>query len=105
MHSSPTVTSSQVHPEAPMPAALRSSSRLRTIASGLSLVATGVALAAGRAEEKPRCETPSTAAIQGQHVFSCGHSFHYFMPPILSEIAKGAGVSDHQSLGLSAIGG
>src|SRR4051812_2349501 len=28
--------------------------------------------------------------IKGLRVFSCGHSFHYFMPPILGDIAKKA---------------
>jgi hypothetical protein len=43
--------------------------------------------------------------IKGQRIFSAGHSFHYFMPPILTEIAKSAKIDDHQQLGLSAIGG
>ncbi|MFN0196002.1 MAG: lactonase family protein [Planctomycetaceae bacterium] len=45
---------------------------------------------------------PST---KGQRVFSAGHSFHYFMPPILSDIAKSAGIDDHEFAGLSSIGG
>lgn len=42
---------------------------------------------------------------KGQRVFFSGHSFHYFMPPILADIAKKAAISDHTQLGLSAIGG
>ena len=42
---------------------------------------------------------------KGQRVFTCGHSFHYFLPGILSDIAKKAGITDHQFVGLSAIGG
>jgi hypothetical protein len=45
------------------------------------------------------------AIDQGQRVFSCGHSFHYFMPGILADIAKGAGIKDHKQVGMSAIGG
>jgi hypothetical protein len=44
-------------------------------------------------------------AIQGQRVFYSGHSFHYFMPPILTDIAKKAKVADHTQVGLSALGG
>src|SRR5262249_22448076 len=33
------------------------------------------------------------------------HSFHFFVPPILTELAKAAGFKDHQAVGLSAIGG
>ena len=43
--------------------------------------------------------------IKGQRVFFSGHSFHYFMPPILADIAKKADIKDHTQLGLSAIGG
>ncbi len=52
-----------------------------------------------------------TAAAQappdskGLRVFSSGHSFHYFMPPILADIAKKAGLTEHKQVGLSAIGG
>jgi len=42
---------------------------------------------------------------EGQRVFSCGHSFHVFVPGILADIAKTAGIKDHQQLGLSSIGG
>jgi hypothetical protein len=41
----------------------------------------------------------------GQRVFFCGHSFHFFMPTILSDIARSAGLKDHLQVGLSAIGG
>jgi hypothetical protein len=42
---------------------------------------------------------------KGQRVYFSGHSFHYFMPPILADIAKKAEIKDHTQLGLSAIGG
>lgn len=42
---------------------------------------------------------------KGVRVYSVGHSFHYFMPPILTDIAKKAGLSEHKQVGLSAIGG
>src|ERR1700686_4939566 len=45
------------------------------------------------------------AEIQGQRVYSSGHSFHYFMPGILADMAKKSGIKDHAQLGLSAIGG
>lgn len=43
--------------------------------------------------------------IKGQRVFSAGHSFHFFMPPILADIAKMAKIENHKQVGLSAIGG
>ena len=41
----------------------------------------------------------------GLRVFSCGHSFHVFVPGVLNDLAKGAGIKDHQLAGLSGIGG
>lgn len=40
-----------------------------------------------------------------QRVYSVGHSFHVFMPNILSDMAAQAGVQGHQQVGVSAIGG
>src|SRR5215213_541530 len=42
---------------------------------------------------------------KGQRVFTCGHSFHVFVYRMLAEIAKSAGISDHENVGLSSIGG
>src|SRR5436309_15990755 len=47
----------------------------------------------------------TTTPPAGLRVFSAGHSFHYFMPPILSDIAKKADIKDHKQVGLSSIGG
>ncbi len=45
------------------------------------------------------------AQPKGQKVFSAGHSFHVFMPSILNNLAKNAGIQDHVQLGLQPIGG
>lgn len=42
---------------------------------------------------------------QGQRVFTCGHSFHVFVPNILTDMAKSAGIKDHVQVGMSSIGG
>lgn len=42
---------------------------------------------------------------QGQRVFTCGHSFHYWVAGLLSELAQGAGIDGHQAVGTSVIGG
>jgi hypothetical protein len=47
----------------------------------------------------------SDEPARGQRVFSCGHSFHVFMPGMLAEIAKLAKIKDHKQVGLSSIGG
>ncbi len=43
--------------------------------------------------------------IKGLKVYSIGHSFHVFMPNLLDQIAKSAGIADHKQVGLSSIGG
>ena len=43
--------------------------------------------------------------LKGQRVFSVGHSFHVFVPDILADMAKGAGLNDHEKAGMSYIGG
>ena len=54
--------------------------------------------------EKPAAK-PSCAGVKGQRVFSCGHSFHVFVPKILGNMVELAGIKDHVQLGLSSIGG
>jgi hypothetical protein len=55
------------------------------------------------ADEKARQQ--ARAITSGQRVFSCGHSFHVFVPGILSDMAKAAGIKGHQIVGVSGIGG
>lgn len=56
--------------------------------------------AAVRADEPQKADAP-----KGQRVYSIGHSFHVFMPGILAQITKSAGIEDHKQVGLSSIGG
>jgi hypothetical protein len=43
--------------------------------------------------------------VRGLRVFTCAHSFHGFMPGILADIAKTAGIEGHVQVGKSGIGG
>ena len=47
----------------------------------------------------------SQAPVQGVRVFSAGHSFHVFVPPILAAICKDAKLTDHKQVGVQSIGG
>lgn len=53
--------------------------------------------------------TPKTVApasdIKGLRVLTCGHSFHVWVVPMLTELAKNAGITGHQVAGVSSIGG
>jgi len=42
---------------------------------------------------------------KGQRVYTCGHSFHVFMPGILKNLADLGGVKGHAQAGTSPIGG
>ncbi len=44
------------------------------------------------------------AADKGLRVFSAGHSFHMFVPKMLAELAKAAGIHEHKQVGASGIG-
>jgi len=68
-----------------------------------SLLAAFLFTPARGADEKSAPVAPSVT--KGQRVFTCGHSFHVFVYSLLDEIAKSAGIADHQSVGLSRIGG
>ena len=65
-----------------------------------------VSLAVGVEEVREMPKASMTEPIsKGQRVFSCGHSFHYFVPAILEDMARSAGLTGHVCVGLSAIGG
>jgi hypothetical protein len=54
----------------------------------------------------PKAAAGSKDAVPaGVKVFSIGHSFHVFMPGILSDVARSAGVKNHMHVGTSGIGG
>lgn len=52
-----------------------------------------------------RADDLKAAPPKGLRVFTTGHSFHYFIPGILDEAAKGGGIADHKIAGTQAIGG
>lgn len=46
-----------------------------------------------------------SAPPPGLKVLSAGHSFHVWMPPLVAEMAKAAGIQGHEQLAISSIGG
>ena len=49
--------------------------------------------------------TAQEASPKGLKVLSAGHSFHVWMPPLVAEMAKAAGIRGHEQLAVSSIGG
>lgn len=68
-----------------------------------SLLAVLLLAPARGADEKSGAATPPVT--KGQRIYTCGHSFHVFVYKLLDDVAKSAGITDHQSVGLSSIGG
>lgn len=74
---------------------------LSALAGSLLAIASIVSSHAVAAESAPVVPPVTT----GQRIYTCGHSFHVFVYRLLDDIAKSAGITDHQSVGLSSIGG
>ncbi|HEX3726865.1 MAG TPA: hypothetical protein VHV08_11510, partial [Pirellulales bacterium] len=68
--------------------------RLASLAAMLVWTLPGIGAAGAAEPTKSAAETPV-----GVRVYSIGHSFHNFMPGILAEIAKSAGIAAHEQLG------
>lgn len=68
---------------------------------GLVLILPCLVPAARGADQE---KTPSEPT-KGLRVYTCGHSFHVWVPGILADVCKSAGIKDHVQMGLSSIGG
>ncbi len=71
-----------------------------------------LALAAGTLAAEPQATPPAAISpklaepiTKGLRVFTCGHSFHVWVPEIVTDLCKSAGISNHVQLGVSSIGG
>jgi hypothetical protein len=73
----------------------------RLLCPRLLLLAVALALAAASAQ----ADDAQSAPLRGQRVFTAGHSFHVFMPGILTELARAADIKDHAQVGVQSLGG
>jgi hypothetical protein len=76
----------------------------------LQLLAVAALLAMPLVSWAQETKTPETKAAtqpieKGLRVFSIGNSFHWFVAPILKDLAQGAGIPGHEFVGDSRIGG
>ncbi|NQT12129.1 MAG: hypothetical protein HQ582_05245 [Planctomycetes bacterium] len=84
---------------------VRSGRCVGTVVLLLALLA-GNPLALSRVESVAEQSDKQPAPVtRGQRVFTCGHSFHVFVYRLVDRMADDAGFEDHQSVGLSGIGG
>src|ERR1700704_4109569 len=70
------------------------------LVSALVLMLIGQAAAQDKKNDK--LADPIT---KGQRVFTCGHSFHVWVPGIVTDLSKKAEIPGHVQVGLSSIGG
>ena len=77
--------------------------RSRTIAVSFLLLVAGLPVMSRAKEADEKLAGQATPITHGLRVFTCGHSFHYWIPGILSDMAKSVGIEGHEAVGLSAI--
>ena len=74
----------------------------RLLAVGSALVLLG---ASAHAAPEKAADKPTAPITEGQRVFTCGHSFHVWVPGIVADLCKKAGIRGHVQVGVSSIGG
>ncbi|MBS0206876.1 MAG: hypothetical protein JSS49_28715 [Planctomycetes bacterium] len=84
-------------------ARLRSLSR--PLITGIALLSVAYFPLALDAQDNASPSTLVEPITQGQRVFTCGHSFHVWVPGIVADLAKLSEIPDHLQVGLSSIGG
>jgi hypothetical protein len=77
--------------------------RCPALVAALALVGPAFApLAAGQDKIPAKLADPITT---GQRVFTCGHSFHVWVPAIVADLCRNAAIPNHVQIGISSIGG
>src|SRR5688572_19828939 len=85
-----------------MPAYSAFSRRWPTV---LAVVSLAVLLVSPTPAQDTKASKLAEPIATGQRVFTCGHSFHVWVPGIVSDLCKKAGIPNHTQLGVSSIGG
>lgn len=77
----------------------------RWLMTGLALFVLAIGPLPSTAEDKENAPKLAEPIQKGQRVFTCGHSFHVWVPGIVADLAKSAGIQNHVQAGVSSIGG
>jgi hypothetical protein len=83
----------------------RTAFRRGFILSALALAGAALLPAARAAGPEDRKDRPAEPITKGQRVFTCGHSFHVWVPDIITDLCKKADIPGHVQVGVSSIGG
>ncbi len=79
--------------------------RRQALVSILALLGAAVVPALQAADRVKDSEKLADPISTGQRVFTCGHSFHVWVPGIVADLCKQAGIRNHVQIGISSIGG
>jgi hypothetical protein len=77
----------------------------RTFVVALVLWGTAFVSIAPAADQEKNNVKLADPITTGQRVFTCGHSFHVWVPGIVTDLCKLAGIPNHVQVGVSSIGG
>ena len=88
-----------------MVAHIRIGFRCRAIVSALVLLSAAFLAVAQAAALDKKNEKRAEPITKGERVFTCGHSFHVWVPAIVTDLCKKAKIPDHVQIGVSSIGG
>jgi hypothetical protein len=88
-----------------MIARIRSGCQRGPIVSALALLVAAFLPGTPAAGREKKNEKPAESITTGQRVFTCGHSFHVWVPGIVTDLCKKANIPDHVQIGISSIGG
>jgi hypothetical protein len=79
--------------------------RWQIITAVLALLVPIFLTGAPAAAQDKKNEKLAEPITKGQRVFTCGHSFHVWVPGIVTDLCKKAQIPDHVQIGVSSIGG
>jgi hypothetical protein len=88
-----------------MLARIRFGFQSRALVTALALLGAVLLPAARTFAEDKKDDKLAEPITKGQRVFTCGHSFHVWVPDILADLCKKADIQDHVQVGVSSIGG
>jgi hypothetical protein len=88
-----------------MLARIRSGFRWRPFVLAVALLGMVLVLVAPATAEENKDDKLAEPISKGQRVFTCGHSFHVWVPEIVADLCKKAKIPDHIQVGVSSIGG
>ena len=79
--------------------------RWAAIVTALVLLGAAILSVAPAPAQDKKNEKLAEPVTKGQRVFTCGHSFHVWVPDIVTDLCKKAQIPHHVQIGVSSIGG